>query len=187
LHGKQRFHGKADRLAAVRFSALLVLLLLAGLAFVQVGCGDDGGEDSDEEEVRRVAQAYVDALAANDAAAACEYLPDDGSCEATEAEIRQGDDPLGGDFGQVKTVRISGEAARADFSSGGFLVLSKSGEGWKIGAPASEAADLGAPKPPKTEPCSPQQEKKLREQNKKLGIPVDDGPLFCVKGSAADK
>lgn len=159
---------------------------LTVFALALAGCGGDGGSDSDEEEAKRVAQAYVDALADGDAAAACQQMRDDPICvKRTQEEFQQGR-TLGADFGRVETVIVDGSAARANFSSGGFLVLSERDDRWKIGAPASQASDLGAPKPPKTVRCTPKQEEKIRkqwdelstQQREELGLPLD-GPLFC--------
>jgi hypothetical protein len=152
-----------------------------------LGCGGDGDNES-ENEARRAAQAYVDALAEGDAAAACEFqrLPRQACIEMTEKEIRQGD-AFGADFGRVERVRLSANAARVNFSTGAFLLLSNVGDGWKIGAPEDQAVGLGAPKAPETERCSPRQEKRLREQSEKAGIPVDPGPLFCERRTTTDK
>jgi hypothetical protein len=110
-------------------------------AFV-LGVGGCGGGESDESEAKRTAQAYVDALADGDAGAACEYMRDDPVCvERTQREIDRGQ-AFGDDFGHVETVIVDGNEGRANFSTGAFLVLSEREDGWKIGAPASRAADL---------------------------------------------
>lgn len=163
-------------------------LLLSGLLLLLVGCGGNGDSESEENEVRQAAQSYVDALAAGDAATACGYqrLPHQVCVEVTEKEIREGE-AFGADFGRVEKVRLRANAARVNFSTGAFLLFSNIGDGWKVGAPQDQAADLGAPAAPETERCSPAQETKLREQSEKAGVPVEEGPLFCERHTTTDE
>jgi hypothetical protein len=169
----------------VRLARAITLASLAVIAALPAatGCGGDDPDASDEEQVRLVVQAYGDAIAAKDAETACQFLTDDPGCvQATEEEISKGA-PFGGDFGRVRSVRIEGGTARVDFIDRGFVVLSRTDGGWRIGAPADEAAKLGAPEPPKTEPCSPKELQRLREA---AGAAKGE-KLQCARASVADE
>ena len=107
-------------------------IALATAALALAACGS---EDSDGP--REVAQAWADAVAEEDGAAACALLPrgffqgiGQKQCAAGYArEFREEDRD---DLGEVTDVEVEGESARADFSAGGFLDLTRIRGEWYV-------------------------------------------------------
>ena len=83
----------------------LMPVLLAAAVLLAAGCGGDdgggssgGGGSSDEDAVRQTMLDYADALAAGDAAAACETLSDEAKKEL--AQVYEGSDDCETTFGR---------------------------------------------------------------------------------------
>ena len=112
-------------------SRVLSIALVAA-ALVLGACGSDGDAGS-----REVAQAWADAVAEEDGAAACALLPrgffqgiGQKVCAAGYSrEFREEGEQR---FGEVTDVAVDGDSARAEFSGGGFLDLARIGGEWYV-------------------------------------------------------
>ena len=112
--------------------ARVLTIALAAAALVLGACGSDDGAGP-----REVARAWADAVAEEDGAAACALLPRGffagiGQKQCAAGYSRQFGEEDADYFGEVTDVAVDGDSARADFSGGGFLDLTRRGDDWFV-------------------------------------------------------
>jgi hypothetical protein len=98
-------------------------------------------EPGDWMQVQLAVKAYAHAVDVKDAAAACGLSRASDCIRVTEEAFPKGG-PVGRDFGELTRIRVSGDLARAYFSKGGFLALSKQDDVWKIDPSRSQVATV---------------------------------------------
>ncbi len=115
---------------AVAHRALPIALAAAALALGACGSDEDKGP-------REVAQAWADAAAEADGAAACALLPRGffqgmGQKQCAAGYNREFREEGAEDLGEVTDLEVDGDIARADFSGGGFLDLTRVRGEWYV-------------------------------------------------------
>ena len=110
----------------------VLTIALAAAALVLSACGSD-----DDAGPREVARAWADAVAEEDGAAACALLPRGffagiGQKQCAAGYNREFREEKTGQFGEVTDLAVNGDSARADFSGGGFLDLTRRGDEWFV-------------------------------------------------------
>ena len=121
----------------VRRSIAFMLLLLCLAA---TGCGR--GEDRDR--ATEVAEKFLQAIGAGDAAVACGLLADDTRKALEDEESKPCGEAIGGvqiEAGAPAAVELYLTNAKADLDNGDSAFLSLTADGWRISAAGCKAGD----------------------------------------------